>query len=984
MPSPTDVLEAQPPTEHGLSPPARPATRVRVAEVLAFLALVAALVGALGPAERVRTTYSWPPATLPQGTPERTWYTPLLLIRHRPETISARIPCTPPPALPGAAVPTTVLATARHPENVEGLAVLSNGRRLSVAVGESLLARVDLASRGAGRACAYDVRLGPERWSLTGGPGGVTLAGVLDAMPTVTGLFSGLDLRRAPLPLVELTTAPHATRTITRQVAAWTFAFLAIVVALLLIAVERLPRSESVARAIRSALAGRHTADAVVFAALLVWWVLSPAFWDDGWVSASERMYSSSRGFSAYYDAFGTNLPLDYWLEWVQHWLVQSTNALLVLRIPSLVCLAAIWVLCRFALGRVAGASAREGVMPWALASGFLAGALAWGMTLRPEPVLALLATGVLACAVVFQERETAAPLALAAVLVPLAVTAHPAGVVSLAPLIVVAPKILAWMRRQLPAGAAVLACAIASVALLTFVGSDIQQRRADAQATVEFGLSTNWRHELIRYTSLGNFPSWGTPLRRTSVALMALALIAFVLVQRRRGLTSIDVPTAALAFALVLFIATPSKHPWHFGALIGIAAVALACEAARLRGEGGRSMSWHAAPLLVVGGTAVAALWIWQPRETWNAIDLKTLDWTPGFEQWLDLTTFAAALPVVLLVVLSAREIARGRRERLPAVPWRTASWTAPALAVPVLAFTVAVFAVDTATTESWTLARQNLGNLRGDGGCGIADDLRVAVPDSARAASRAGADEAGSLPAWVPAPPVAGLPRFVLGPSAEKVAYSPWFEGREARAGLFVAGRPDDAELDVEWGRSRAEGVEIVGSDTLTVDFALGRGSEVVPWRLVTTDELPAQPQAADSFRVALRRELPPGPALAVTAPVTYNTASLSGRLGTAQARTLVLPNVLTYFPCAQLPVLASGAVEVPQHVVTTLDGAWVLEDRETSPFRGVLDLYPLQRLPVADSSDAPRDVVAVYAVDRHVPGAMQALPERTTISS
>jgi hypothetical protein len=59
-------------------------------------------------------------------------------------------------------------------------------------------------------------------------------------------------------------------------------------------------------------------------------------------------------------------------------------------------------------------------------------------------------------------------------------------------------------------------------------------------------------------------------------------------------------------------------------------------------------------------------------------------------------------------------------------------------------------------------------------------------------------------------------------------------------------------------------------------------------------------------------------------------------------------------------------------------------VLADRETSPFRGVLDLYRLERLPVADSPDPPRDVVAVFAVERRIPGAMEAPPDRTTFGS
>ena len=89
-------------------------------QVLAFAAVLAALVGALGPADPIRTTYSWPPSTLPQRDPEALWYTPLLLSHHIPESLSVRVPCRLPSPLPGASRPTTVLATARFPTGRTG------------------------------------------------------------------------------------------------------------------------------------------------------------------------------------------------------------------------------------------------------------------------------------------------------------------------------------------------------------------------------------------------------------------------------------------------------------------------------------------------------------------------------------------------------------------------------------------------------------------------------------------------------------------------------------------------------------------------------------------------------------------------------------------------------------------------------------------------------------------------------------------------
>ena len=103
--------------------------RTRLALGLAAVALVAAVIGALGPAETVRSTYSWPPSTLPEATPSSVWYTPLLLMAHRPQAISATFPCAPQQGLATAGRPLTALATARRPERNGGLSVTQEAER---------------------------------------------------------------------------------------------------------------------------------------------------------------------------------------------------------------------------------------------------------------------------------------------------------------------------------------------------------------------------------------------------------------------------------------------------------------------------------------------------------------------------------------------------------------------------------------------------------------------------------------------------------------------------------------------------------------------------------------------------------------------------------------------------------------------------------------------------------------------------------------
>ena len=353
------------------------------------------------------------------------------------------------------------------------------------------------------------------------------------------------------------------------------------------------------------------------------------------------------------------NLPVAYWLEWSQHWLTQSVEALLVLRLPSLVLLAATWVLCRWVLAAHRGAepASRSGRSTAA----FLAGAMAGGMTLRPEPVTAFFLVAVLACVVRFRERESAGPLALATVLVPLAILGHPAGILTLAPLLVVGADIFRWARANVAAAGTLLASGIGLFAVLAFVGSDLEQRRSDAQWTRTYGPHADWRDEFLRYSCSRTtrtarrcggrrWRSSGSPCSRSSCDGGGTGSPS----RPPRGVARPDAdPPARDPEPASLPVRRAPRARGGRSRRGDGAAARRGRRLERLEGEAvPRARSGDAGRRL--GVVAAARLESARPAD---------VDWTPGIEDSLPLQSLAVALPFLLLA--GALLVARRRRGR-------------------------------------------------------------------------------------------------------------------------------------------------------------------------------------------------------------------------------------------------------------------------------------------------------------------------------
>lgn len=945
--------------------------RRTIALSLAVAAIAAAAFGAYGPAERVRTTYSWPPSVLPAKAPSQLWFSPLLLAAHRPETLIAAVPCRLPSRLRNAVTPTTVIATARDPKRARALSITSDRGRVVISVGGKELQQLQLPDRTTAAPCTFDLRLEGDQWSLSGSEI-ATRTGELEEMPRVFGVFSGLDLRNAQRPTISVTTVPHATVPITRQVVFWALAVIFAFTALLLVASRRASRSHRAALSITMSRARHHAhpADAVVAFGLLAWWILAPLNFDDGWVQAREQMYSSARGFSLYYSTLGANLPLDYWVEWANHWLAETTSALVLLRLPTLGLISATWVVCRWIVARATQSKSHATV--WVLACAFLVCAVAWSMTLRPEPVVALLASATTACMLSFVSRPSAAALGTAGVCVALALSAHTTGLIALAPVLVASPSLLRWARPRVRVATTIGLASGAILLVLVSVGSDVGQRLHEVETSRAYSEPWQGDDEFTRYASLNVEPS-ATPIRRLAVGLILLSLAAFLFRKRRTRSAQLDLPAMAAGAGLLLFALIPSKWAWHFGALLGLGAAAVACESARIRSEASRALRWDPWPFFALVAAVAVGHWSWKKSEPWNPVDLRTLFWYDGLAAALsDLVLVLAALVFIggMLVAL--------RRSQSPyPVPWRVVSLMVPLLALPALAYTAGILVADTARAGTWTLARQNLSAFVGSSGCGLADEVRVPVTRSTRPLRPAGDAPNGTLPAWVPPSPASDIPRFVLGPAPVFASASSWFElPRTGSIGLFVSGNVGESDrVSLEWGRMVNGRVEAAGESEFTGSLEGLAGT--APWRLLGGEELPRPPSAASLVRVKRVTRAVPGTTLAVSGPVMYRTEPLTALVNARGATSLVYPQLLPNFPCTRLPPLSNGVVQPPDYVLV---GDALLDEHTSNPFFGLADVYQLERISIADTKHWPKRVI-VFRVERDLEGETRVPPDMLT---
>ena len=678
--------------------------------------------------------------------------------------------------------------------------------------------------------------------------------------------------------------------------------------------------------------------DLGVFASLLLWVLVIPPFFDDGWVVARARGYSDYGGFSTIYAADAAVFPFGYWYQWVQHLWFGLSSAPFVMRLPVLLLGTGTW----FGLRSVARSldMPRTGPSTWLMGGVFVVGFGAWG-SLRPEPFIAALVVASLALAIRFRHGQRGWVVVAWVGVVALAMTTHPAGVTAAAPAIVSLRSVWAWGRLGRETASVVAALLLILGALsfvLLFFDSNVQTTVESYNASTGHGLGAF--DELERYRLLGGNDEesqFGTVIRRVQVGLMLVAAGAFLTRLRRRHHSVRDVVGWSLVAGLALLALTPSKWPWHFGVLIGLAALVAALEfRARDRGS---SRFRVVQPTVVVAALVVTMAWAWSvPAPSWTAFDLRSQRWWKGAVNLfpVDLSTVAAWAGVAVVVSL----VVWGRHRWWPG----RQAWSVPTglslMAVAlVISVTAATFMLDVSRTDGWTFGRQNIEAALGSGSCGIGDEVLVPVAGSLHAltptdddaasadvvAEAAGFDGSGGLEPG-------GFPRYGINdsrPVPELGEVGSWVEADGSpgeasqgsrRSGWYRLDTSDDLVALMVMGTfgneaETAIAVQWGAAGTGEIDIGLG---DVTPsgyftdWTLVTVEP----PPGADRVRLLIRDASASG-WVASSSPLALSTATLAAVAAGGESISVV-PPLLLYAPCVEVPVIERGVVAPPGLVV------------------------------------------------------------------
>ena len=686
-----------------------------VALLLAGAALACSVAALIGPAKVTRSTFAW-------SATDDQLDLPLILSAERPDSIDIRFPCEVARSIPSGSIFRTNVRPIDFVEGSSrvtksGVNISSDGTTVRVQSGRSKALSLPVGTEPCEVRVEYTARDGTTR--LTIGSESIETATDRRDQPIVTGIHAHPATAGSEL-TARIVTQPTGSSPSRRQIAALVTGALCALGAILLVRAPR-PRTAP-ARWIRSPLAA--PSDAVVGFVTLVSAVLIPPQFDDGWVLATVRGFSSTGRFSTYYEREAVSLVQGTWWDGLLYPYFSHVDNLVLLRLPfALLAFAAWWVLRRWVIdqwsegigrrrARFAGAAATVVVVPATL------------VTMRPEPLIALLGAITLAATVRFCLRPQLAPLVVGMIASVLAVTTHQTGYVVVTAMAPAVLFVVPWLRREprAPRAFALVVAVVLAAALAVFLmglDTDLSLLRMNVKAY----------SDTARY-SAGPFDEWQRlyelvivhpAARRIAVILPAFGLLAALAARsqdREPSAERISLWCAVSGYAGLLF--TSSKLTWHYGAVMPFAVVLVSVGFTRLLAD---ASQW-AAFKRITGAVVVALVGAWglASLRHFNSFDLASKDWN-DLRVVLDRDVSRPYVWLAALVVIAAGTgfllRKRGPRARDPS-PIVLAAALLLTCTVPIV-LTWVLLLDDARATDGWSFTDQQLQSATGRDHCGL-----------------------------------------------------------------------------------------------------------------------------------------------------------------------------------------------------------------------------------------------------------------------
>jgi hypothetical protein len=729
--------------------------------------------------------------------------------------------------------------------------------------------------------------------------------------------------------------------------------------------------------------------DAAVVGTMLLWLFLAPQSDDDGYYAAMARNSADAGFVGNYYQLLNQSFTPFTWFYRALGWWQEVGDSPVVLRLPVLAVGLATWVVARRLVSRPGALPAGAAGSRWArpavvlvLAACFLAWWLPYGMGVRPEAVVGLLAAVTLLAVLAALRSRRLLPAGIAVGCAAMALACHPIGLVAFAPLLAGLPRLVRLVgagrtRAQQVSRTALLLAPGAFAAAAAFADGSLHDFVRGQEIFLSITPQNAWWDEYQRYTALLEPGPMGSYAKRAAVLLALVCLVWFLAlaVAARARTVRLPLPLVlsgqSLALAFLLLWTSPSKWTHHFGALAGLGPVFLALLLAAAPGlvprvAGARGLAPATRVLLLGSGVVTFALALRGPN-------LWAYSWLPGLPNpgeppivgpvRLGTLTVWAGITVAALAV---GRLLRRRRGRAGIPVERVAVPLVVVFLLTSVGYLVGGFGLAALGTRD---GYSPWGDALTDplaSGCGAAGAIDVLDPAAADPLAPAegipvptpeppfvegtGWDPAGPPPA----PAGQGVARYVWGSlagpggaDATGTLVTPWFELPPAAEGealaLLAAGRLAGGDvLRVEYGIGGSpDGPGVVATETL------GDGQDSATWRTLVLDPAPARAAGAGVLRLVVEdRTGGPGGWLAVTGPATMPWRPLPAVLD-ADAPVATAWQIAFLFPCQRQPAVRHGITEpvVAGVVWTDVPGTTGLADATWQVHRGGL-FAPVQR--------------------------------------